>query len=50
LTGDFSSTIKFRTTGELLSEKKSSGQTTRRAGRRERHGFAMVSGDRPGVA
>ena len=27
-----------------------SGQTTWRAGRRERHGFAMESGDRPGMA
>jgi hypothetical protein len=34
----------------MQSEKTSSGQTTWRAGRRERYGFAVVSGDRAAVA
>jgi len=34
----------------MQSEKNCELTTTWRAGRRERHGFAMVSGDRPGVA
>jgi len=37
-------------TASMPSEKTSSGQTTRRAGRRERYGFAVVSGDRTAVA
>jgi len=35
---------------EMPPEKTANGLTTWRAGRRERHGFAMVSGDRPAVA
>ena len=45
----FSGGYLFRT-AEMLPEKTSIGQTPRRAGRRERHGYAMEIGDRPGVA
>jgi ribosomal protein S5 len=33
----------------MQSEKTASGQATWRAGRRERYGFAVVSGDRAGM-
>ena len=42
--------MPFVDKAEMQTEKISSEQTTWRAGRRERHGFAVESGDRPAVA